>query len=185
MNTGEIMQSVNLPAEFFGEGITSFDNKIIQLTWKEQVAFIYDKATFKLINKFNYPINEGWGITYNGNNLIMSDGSAHLYFLSKDDISVASQIEVCDDKGPVNKLNELEYIEGEIWANVWETDYIIRINPNNGEVTGKIDLSGLLKPEDKHPNIDVLNGIAYDPKSKHIIVTGKNWPKLFEITVYQ
>jgi len=186
LNTGEKVLQLNNPSDVFGEGITAFDHKIIQITWKEKVAYIYDIATFHMINKINYPMQEGWGITYNGKNLIMSDGSASLYFLNKDDMSqIDHVIEVCDDQGPVEKLNELEFIEGEVWANVWETDYIVRINPENGEVTGKIDLTGLLKPKERRPPVDVLNGIAYDVKTKRILVTGKNWPKLFEIAVIQ
>ncbi len=185
LNNGEIILSVNLPSEVFGEGVTVFDDKIIQVTWKEQTAFIFNKANFNLINKIHYSIGEGWGITYNGKNLIMSDGSSYLYFLNKEDLSESDRVEVCDDKGPVKNLNELEYIDGNVWANVWQSDYIIKINPKNGEVTGKLDLSGLLKPNDKLPNTDVLNGIAYISTSKHFIVTGKNWPKLFEISVFK
>ncbi len=185
LSSGELILSINLPSDVFGEGVTAFDDKLIQLTWKEQVAFIYDKATFKLINKLHYPIKEGWGITYDGKNLIMSDGSAYLYYLKKEDMSEVDRLEVSDDKGPVEKLNELEYINGEIWANVWQTDYIIRINAKNGAVNGKLDLSGLLKAKDRHPNTDVLNGIAFIPQTNHLIVTGKNWPKLFEISVHK
>lgn len=185
LTTGKMVLTYYLPSEVFGEGVTSFDDKLIQITWKERTAFIFDKATFKLINKLKYSMKEGWGITYDGKNLIMSDGSAYLYFLNKDDLTQIGQIEVCDDQGPVEKLNELEFIDGEVWANVWYSDYILRINPRNGEVKGKIDLSGLIKPYDKNQNADVLNGIAFDQKSKRIWVTGKNWPKLFEISVYQ
>jgi len=185
LNTGEILKVINLPSDVFGEGITTFDNKIIQITWKEQVAFLYDKTSFNQINKFYYPIKEGWGITYNGTNLIMSDGSATLYYLDKEYFTEVSRIEVNDDRGPVTQLNELEYIEGEIWANVYTTDTIVRINPKNGVVTGKIDMTGLLKPADRAQNTNVLNGIAYSPQDKKIFVTGKNWPKLFEITVQQ
>jgi glutaminyl-peptide cyclotransferase len=185
LNTGEILKVFNLPSNVFGEGITTFNNKIIQITWREQVAFLYDKESFSQLNKFYYPMKEGWGITNDGTNLIMSDGSATLYFLDKEYFTEVGRLEVCDDKGPVERLNELEYIEGEIWANVYTTDTIVRINPKNGVVTGKIDMSGLLKPADRAQNSEVLNGIAYDLQGKKIFVTGKNWPKLFEITVQQ
>jgi len=185
IQTGEVLKEYNLPSDIFGEGITSFDDKIIQISWKEQVAFIYDRKTFRLITKMNYPIKEGWGITYNGTKLIMSDGSSIIYFLDKDYLTEVARIEVYDNHGPVEKLNELEYIEGEIWANVYTTDTIVRINPKTGVITGKIDMTGLLRPEDRTANTDVLNGIAYDPKTKRIWVTGKRWPKLFQIALQQ
>jgi glutamine cyclotransferase len=146
------------------------------------VAFIYDKETFQQLNKLYYPIKEGWGIAYNGSSLIMSDGSNILYMLDKEYFTELSRVEVYDDNGPVKNLNELEYINGEIWANVYTTDVIVRINPLTGAVIGKIDLSGLLRAEDKTNTTDVLNGIAFDPVTKRIFVTGKRWPKLFEIS---
>jgi glutamine cyclotransferase len=185
LNTGEVLQIYNLPNEIFGEGITTFDNKIIQISWKEQTAFLFDKNTFNLLNKFNYPIKEGWGITFDGKNLIMSDGSEKLYFLDKDYFTEVKHLEVCDNHGFVTRLNELEYIEGEIWANVYTTDTIVRINPKTGAITGKIDMTKLLKARDRSQNTEVLNGIAYDPQTKRTFVTGKNWPKLFEIKVQQ
>jgi glutamine cyclotransferase len=185
LSSGEIMQVYNLPNEVFGEGIATFNDKIIQITWQEQVAFIFDKTSFRLLNKLYYPMKEGWGITFDGTYLIMSDGSANLYFLDKDYFTEVSRLEVCDNHGPVQRLNELEYIEGEVWANVYTTDTIVRINPKTGVITGKIDMSGLLKPEDRTSNVNVLNGIAYNSLTKQIFVTGKNWPKLFEINVFQ
>jgi glutamine cyclotransferase len=181
---GEPLKTFSLPNNIFGEGITMFDNKIIQVSWREQVAFLFDKETFQLLNKFYYPIKEGWGITYDGTNLIMSDGSPYLYFLDKDYFTELLRIEVFDENGPLKDLNELEYIDGEIWANVYSSDIIVKINPKTGAVTGKIYLSGLLKPGDKANNTDVLNGIAYDAQNKKLFVTGKNWPKLFEIKVF-
>jgi len=183
--TAKVLKETSVPNNVFGEGISMFDGKIIQISWKEQVAYLYDKNTFKLLNKFAYPINEGWGITYNGSSLIMSDGSANLYFMDKEYFVETSRVEVCDEHGPVEQLNELEYIDGEVWANVYTTDTIVRINPKTGAVTGKIIMSGLLKPEDRKPDTNVLNGIAYDAKTKRIWVTGKNWPKLFQIVVEQ
>lgn len=185
LTAGEVLQKYNLPNDIFGEGITTFDNKIIQISWKEQTAFLFDKNSFTLLNKFNYPIKEGWGITFDGKNLIMSDGSEKLYFLDKDYFTEVKHLEVCDDHGFANRLNELEYINGEIWANVYTTDTIVRINPNTGAIIGKIDMTNILKSRDHSQNTDVLNGIAYDPLTKRIFVTGKNWPKLFEITVHQ
>jgi glutaminyl-peptide cyclotransferase len=185
LNTGEVTQVLNLPDEVFGEGITEYDNKIIQITWREQVAFIYDINSFRMLNKISYPMSEGWGITFDGTYLIMSDGSANLYFLEKEYFTEVNRIEVYDNKGPVKRLNELEYIDGEIWANIFTTDTIIRINPKTAAVTGKIALKGLLKAEYRSPETNVLNGIAYDPITKRIFVTGKNWSRLFEISVSQ
>ena len=183
--TGEILKLYNLPNDIFGEGIALFDNKILQISWQDQVAFLYDKPTFSLINKLSYPFKEGWGLTYDGKNLIMSDGSSNLYFLNKEDFTEISRVEVCDNKGPVQKLNELEYVDGEIWANIYYTDTIVRIDPKTGIILGKIDMSGLLKAEDQNAETNVLNGIAYDPSTKRIWVTGKNWPKLFQISIHQ
>ena len=185
IQTGEVIKSYKLPEDIFGEGVTSYENKIIQISWQDQVAFIYDKATFTLLNKINYPFKEGWGITYDGNNLIMSDGSSTLFFLDKDYFSEVSRIEVCDNHGPVTRLNELEYINGEVWANIYYTDTIARIDPKTGIIIGKIDMSGLLKQEDRKEDTNVLNGIAFDEQTKRIWVTGKNWPKLFQITIQQ
>jgi glutaminyl-peptide cyclotransferase len=185
LTTGDVLQRYNLPNEIFGEGITIYDNKIIQISWKEQTAFLFDKTSFNLLNKFNYPIKEGWGITFDGKNLIMSDGSEKLYFLDKEYFTEVKHIEVYDNHGPVTRLNELEYIEGEVWANVYTTDTIVRINPKTGAITGKIIMTNLLKARDRSQNTEVLNGIAYDPQTKRIFVTGKNWPKLFEITIHE
>ena len=147
------------------------------------MAFIYQKSDFKLLNRINYPMREGWGLTYDGTNLLMTDGSATLYFLDKDSLAEVSRLEVCDDKGLVQNLNELEYINGELWANVYQTDDILRIDPKTGVVLGRINMSGLLNSSDKKTGVDVLNGIAYDEKTGKIYVTGKNWPKLFEIQI--
>jgi glutaminyl-peptide cyclotransferase len=179
--TGKILKSVDLPSEYFGEGIAVVNNKIFQITWKSQTAFVYDKESFTLLNKINYPIAEGWGLTCDGKRLIMSDGSASLYFMDIEYFNETGHIEVYDDKGEVNRLNELEYINGSVYANIWETNKIAIINPNTGKVTGIINLESLLKKTDKYENTDVLNGIAYDLKNNRLFVTGKNWPKLFEI----
>lgn len=181
--TGELVKAYTLPSDVFGEGIATFDNRIVQITWKSQVAFVFDKESFQLLAKHYYPMKEGWGLTYDGTSLIMSDGSSVIYFLDKEYFAETSRIEVYDNEGPVKNLNELEYINGEIWANIFTTDTIVRINPATGAVTGKIDLAGLLKDSDRDSNTDVLNGIAYDKDNNRIFVTGKNWPKLFQITL--
>jgi len=180
LDTGQVLQRHALPADVFGEGITIFGDRIIQLTWKSQLGYVYDKQTFRLLREFTYP-TEGWGITHNGKNLIMSDGTATLYFLNPDTFERTRQIEVHSDAGPVTQLNELEYIQGEIYANVWQTDRIARIAPDTGQVLGWIDLSGLLSAQDRRTPVDVLNGIAYDAEHNRLFVTGKLWPKLFEI----
>lgn len=183
--TGEPVQVTNLPSEMFGEGLAAVGDKLIQLTWQNQVAFVYQKADFKLLQRINYPMREGWGLTYDGKHLIMTDGSALVYFLDPTSLMEEKRMEVCDHKGVVRELNELEYIDGELWANVYRTDDIVRIDPATGAVLSRIDMKGLLKPSDRHAGIDVLNGIAYDVKTRKIYVTGKNWPKLFEIQVIE
>jgi glutamine cyclotransferase len=150
------------------------------LTWKSNLGLVYDKYNFKLLQEFNYP-NEGWGISYDGNCLIMSDGTSTLHFLDPETFEEISQIEVYENDIPVTKINELEYVQGEIFANIWLTERIARINPLTGQVTGWIDLKGILSPEDCSEKVDVLNGIAYDTKNDRLFVTGKFWPKLFEI----
>ena len=178
--TGDILQIRELPAQFFGEGITIYGDKIIQLTWKSNVGFVYDKDSFELLQEFGYS-TEGWGITHDGERLIMSDGTSTLRFLDPQTFQDIGQLEVFDNDGPVTRLNELEYIKGEIYANVWQTDRVARIAPETGRVTGWIELGGLLTTEDRLEPVDVLNGIAYDTETDHLFVTGKLWPKLFEI----
>ena len=183
LHTGKPEKLVELPTEMFGEGLALVDERLIQLTWKNQVAFVYNKNDFTLLNRINYNIREGWGLTFDGTHLLMTDGSANLYFLDKNDLREIKRIEICDDKGPVHRLNELEYIDGKLWANVFLTDDILIIDPLTGAVTGRIDMSNLLHARDKTPETDVLNGIAYDAENKRIFVTGKNWSKLFEIQI--
>jgi glutamine cyclotransferase len=180
LETGQVLQQHDLPADVFGEGATIFGDRIIQLTWKSQLGYVYDKLTFRLLREFTYP-TEGWGITHDGKNLIMSDGTANLYFLNPDTFERVGQIRVHSEDEPVTQLNELEYVQGEIYANVWQTDRIARIAPDTGQVLEWIDLSGLLSAEDRRVPVDVLNGIAYDPEHDRLFVTGKLWPKLFEI----
>jgi glutamine cyclotransferase len=180
LETGDVLQLRPLPAQLFGEGVTVYRDKIFQLTWKAQVGFVYDKSSLELLQEFTYP-TEGWGITHDRERLIMSDGTATLHFLDPETLEEIGQIEVHDNDSPVTRLNELEYIRGEIYANVWKTDRIARIDPRTGQVTGWIELTGLLSAEDRSQPVDVLNGIAYDAENDRLFVTGKLWPRLFEI----
>jgi glutamine cyclotransferase len=180
LETGDVLQIRELSPEFFGEGITICGDKIIQLTWQSHVGFVYDRNTFKLLQEFHYS-TEGWGITYDGTRLIMSDGTPTLHFLDPQTFEEVGRLEVFDNDGPVANLNELEYVQGEIYANVWQTDRIAMIAPATGRVAGWIDLEGLLTAEDRAVPVDVLNGIAYDAATDRLFVTGKLWPKLFEI----
>jgi len=180
LETGDILQIRELSAQIFSEGITIYQNKIIQLTWKSNIGFVYDKNSFELLQEFNYS-TEGWGITNDGTRLIMSDGTSTLHFLDPQTFEEIGQLGVFDNDGPVARLNELEYVQGEIYSNVWQTDRIARIAPGTGRVVGWVELGGLLTTEDHHEPVDVLNGIAYDAKTDRLFVTGKLWPKLFEI----
>jgi glutamine cyclotransferase len=180
LETGNVLQNYELPSEYFGEGITVFRDIIIQLTWQSHIGFVYDKNSFELLRDFTYA-TEGWGITNDGERLIMSDGTSILYFLDPDTFRTIGHIEVYDNDTPINKLNELEYINGQIFANIWQTDEIAMIDPCNGQVTGWIDLSGLLQSQNYDMPVDVLNGIAYDTANSRLFVTGKLWPWLFEI----
>jgi glutamine cyclotransferase len=180
LDTGAILQSRSLADQYFGEGVTIYGDKIFQLTWKSQTGFVYDKNSFELLDQFSYP-TEGWGLTQDGQHLIMSDGTATLHFLDPETLQETSQIQILARGQPVDQLNELEYIEGEVFANVWQTDIIARIDPVTGQVVGWIDLSGLLSPQDRMQPVDVLNGIAYDAQQDRLFVTGKLWPKLFQI----
>jgi glutaminyl-peptide cyclotransferase len=178
LETGNVLQMHALSDEFFGEGITVFGDRIIQLTWQSGKGFVYNKSSFELLHEFEYP-NEGWGITHDGSQLIMSDGTATLYFLDPETFEKVGQIEV-NDNGPVTNLNELEYINGEIYANIWMETKIAIINPQTGQVTAWIDLTGICSQENNGPN-SVLNGIAYDAEDDRLFVTGKLWSQLFEI----
>ena len=186
LETGAILKQRDLDPSYFGEGITLLDDKIYQLTWQNGVGLIYDRASFEQVGSWIYPSpgrslpREGWGLTTDGQRLIMSDGTANLYFLDPQSLVVSSQIEVRDANGPLARLNELEYIDGAVYANIWQTDRLARIDPQTGLVTAYIDLGGLLNPAERQQT-DVLNGIAYDAVGKRLFVTGKLWPKLFEI----
>ena len=180
LETGNVLKTYKLPDEFFGEGITVFGDRIIQLTLKSKIGFVYNKETFELLREFNYP-TEGWGLTHDGKHLIMSDGTPMLYFLDPETFAQNHKIMVLDQDSPVWGLNELEYIDGQIYANVWPTERIVRIEPKTGEVIGWIDTEGILAPQDHSEPVDVFNGIAYDPANRRLFVTGKFYPKLYEI----
>ncbi len=180
LETGRVLHRYDLPEAYFGEGITIYQDMIIQLTWKSGKGFIYNKNDFNLLSEFTYP-TEGWGITHNGKTLFMSDGTSTIYFLDPLNLETTGSIEVHDDGVPVDRLNELEYINGRIYSNIWQTDRIAIINPEDGAVTGWIDLTGLLQTQDYSGPADVLNGIAYDKQGDRLFVTGKLWPYLFEI----
>ena len=181
LETGEVLQRTAIDDEHFGEGIAVVEDRIYQLTWQTGTCFAYDRETFELRETFRYE-TEGWGLTTDGEQLIMSDGSNRLVFRDPATFEETGHVDVMDEDAPVSYLNELEYIDGEVWANVYQTDLIARIDPENGHVTGWIDLTGLLAPEAiPAQGVDVLNGIAQDPETGQIYVTGKLWPTLFEI----
>ena len=180
LETGEVLQRIDLDSRYFGEGVTRFENRVMQLTWQSHVGFVYSWPGLELQETFPYE-TEGWGLTHDGSELILSDGTSRLYFLDPATLRVAHWIDVREQDQPVTLLNELEYIEGEVYANVWLTDRIARIDPSTGRVTSWIDLSGLLSPDERTGREDVLNGIAYDAGQKRLFVTGKYWPLLFQI----
>jgi glutaminyl-peptide cyclotransferase len=177
--TGRVLKRIEMDPSYFGEGITVFGKRIVQVTWRSRVGLVYDKNSFRLLAGFTYP-HEGWGITHDGKRLIMSDGTAVLHVLDGKDYHETAKIHVYDDRGPVVGLNELEYVRGSIYANVWPSDYIADIDPGTGRVRAWIDLRGLFDRRDS-PDADVLNGIAYDRRKDRLFVTGKLWPKLFEL----
>jgi len=180
--SGHVAREINLSPELFGEGLALVDNHLIQLTWKSHRGFVYDRDTFQLIKEFSYD-TEGWGLTYDGKNLILSDGSSDLFFIDPVSLKVIRKMAVRMNDRAIPELNELEFIEGEIWANVWQTDLILRINPQTGSVNSYLDMNGILAPSDKKGDENVLNGIAYDAEHKRVFITGKLWPRIFEIRV--
>jgi glutamine cyclotransferase len=181
LENGEVLQIQKLEAQYFGEGITILDSRLFALTWQSGVGFIYDRKSLTRAGTFTYR-GEGWGLTTDGARLIMSDGTAYLRFLDKGTQKETGRIQVRDGRTPVLNLNELEFVKGEVLANVWQTDRIARIAPATGRVIGWIDLGGLLNPREAQA-VDVLNGIAYDASGDRLFVTGKLWPKLFEIAI--
>ena len=182
LETGKVLQRVVVPEEYFAEGIALLHEKVYQLTWQHQLCFLYDHQTFKKIDQLSYD-GEGWGLTTDQHALILSDGTSHLRFLSPDNFSVTRTLEVVDGKEPVTELNELEYVKGQIYANVWHQQRIAMIDPQSGKVTAWLNLNGLLSAKEVVEEEAVLNGIAYDEKTDRLFVTGKLWPKLFEIRV--
>ncbi|MCW3114385.1 MAG: glutaminyl-peptide cyclotransferase [Segetibacter sp.] len=183
IKSGKAEHSISIDPSLFGEGITMLNNKIYELTWQNNVVFVYDAKTFKKIKEFRWD-HEGWGITHNGKELIISTGDSNLYFVDPQTFKLLRIVGVSDNNGPVGDLNELEFINGSVFANIYTTDYIVRIDPSTGHITGKIDLSGLLEKSGKHVNKEgnlVLNGIAYDSAKNSIYITGKKWPLLYEM----
>jgi glutaminyl-peptide cyclotransferase len=183
LSTGQVLQKYDLPPEYFGEGITDWGSNLIQLTWKAHTGFVYDRFSFSLLRTFKYE-GEGWGLTHDKKQLIMSDGTSYLRFLDPNSFRETRRIRVTDETGlPIEKLNELEYLHGEVYANIWQSDEIVRISPSTGKVLGWIDLSGMIDKRELESADAVMNGIAYDSIGDRLFVTGKLWPKLFEIRV--
>lgn len=179
LTTGEVQQRTMLPNQHFGEGITILNDKVYQLTWQTHLGVVYDLASLKQVQSFYLP-GEGWGITHDGSKLIVSDGTAFLRFLDPTTLREVGRVQVTEDGMPLDKLNELEFIDGQVWANVWYTDFIVRIDPATGKVVSKLDLTGL---NEQRSTDDVLNGIALDAESGRLFVTGKLWSQLYEIKV--
>lgn len=181
--TGNVLQKHDLPQEYFGEGLTDWGSTLIQSTWTSHLAFVYDRFSFKVQRTFSYE-GEGWGLTHDAAHLILSDGTPYLRFLDPNSFRVTRKLHVTDESGHgVENLNELEFIHGEIYANIWQTDEIVRISPRTGKVIGRIDLAAIIDKRELHGEGAVLNGIAYDAATDRLFVTGKLWPKLFEIKV--
>jgi glutaminyl-peptide cyclotransferase len=181
LKTGKAGEKVQLDKAYFGEGICILNGKIYQLTWRNQKGFVYDAKTMKKIKEFSYN-GEGWALTTDGIHLIMSDGTSNLKYLDPESLKVLKIVGVQDNNGPVANINELEFINGFIYANIWQTNNIIKIDPESGKVVGKLDFTSLAKEaENKFPNAAEMNGIAYDAASKKIYVTGKSWPNLYEV----
>ena len=185
LTTGKTLQRIDVPKQYFAEGLALVGDELLQLTWQHRLGFVYDRKTFKQKRTFTYD-TEGWGIAYDGSSrLVMSDGSDMLAYLDPTTLKVTTTLRVRDAGRPITNLNELEWIEGEIWANVWMTDRIARISPNTGEVNGWIDLASLWPARERpSPAEQVMNGIAYDRATRRIFITGKKWPKLYQITVF-
>jgi len=180
LKTGEVVQRKRIHSDYFGEGLTDWDDHLVQLTWKSNIGFVYDALTFELKKTFRYP-GEGWGLTRDNDRLVMSDGTSSLRFLDPDTMRETGRLEVSDNGFPVSMLNELEMVRGQIFANVWNTYEIVIISPQSGHVTGRISLVGILEKYKVRTEVGVLNGIAYDPDRDRLFITGKRWPKLFEI----
>lgn len=180
IKTGRVLKKISLPAEFFGEGLAVLNGRAYQLTWQNRRGFVYNADTFRRESEFTYD-GEGWGLTTDGTVLILSDGTHRIRFLDPATFKVLRTVEVTSEGKPVERLNELEWIKGEIFANVWMTDRVVRIDPATGRVRGVIDFSGLLAPAERRPETEMLNGIAYDSATDRLFVTGKRWPAIFEV----
>jgi glutaminyl-peptide cyclotransferase len=180
VETGEVVQEIKIAPHLFGEGFTILNQQIVQLTYKTQLGFVYDLATMREKRTFIYT-GEGWSLTNDGKQIYMDDGSAEIRVWDAATLHEKTRFTVHDDNGPIERVNELEWVAGEIYANVWQTDQMLRISPVNGRVLGRVNLSGLLNSAERSARVDVLNGIAYDAVGKRLFVTGKWWPKLFEI----
>lgn len=179
LENGNVLQEVVLPSQYFGEGLTVVNGSLVQLTWQNNIGFIYDKETLGLLGNFSYS-TQGWGLTYNGSELIMSDGTSNLYFLNPVTYQKVGQVSVHDGNTPVTNINELEYVKGDVYANIWLQQKIAIINPQTGMVKGWIDLTGIYQSNNTN---DVLNGIAYDTQTSRLFITGKDWPNLYQITI--
>ena len=182
LETGAVKREVRMPERYFGEGIAVLGGKVYQLTWKSQKGFIYDLDTLKLVGGFSYS-GEGWGMTTDGKSLIMTDGTNRIRFIDPDTFKVTKTIGVFAFGRPINQLNSLAWVKGVLYANVWQTQFILQIDPADGRVLGDIDFVGILPQSDYAPDTDVMNGIAYDAANDRLFVTGKDWPKLFEVKV--
>ncbi len=180
LDDASVLMSKSLSNRYFGEGIELVDDKIYQLTWKSHMVFVYDKNSFEQLGT-HYNATEGWGLAYDGEQLILSDGTSQLQFIDPENFVPTRRVNVTLNDSPINNLNELEYIDGEVWANVWQTDFIVRINPESGNVNSLIDLTGLSEQTELGSFEAVLNGIAWDPDQQRLFVTGKHWANLFEI----
>jgi glutaminyl-peptide cyclotransferase len=180
LETGKVLRKIDVPTVFFAEGLSLFNGRLYQLTWQTQLGFVYDLDSFNKLREFDYA-GEGWGLTHDARYLIMSDGSSRIRFIDPDTFEVQRMITVQDGRRSVTQLNELEYVKGEIYANIWMQDRIARIDPQSGKVNAWVDMSGLRPAESRSDSSAVLNGIAYDEASDRLFVTGKLWPKLFEI----
>ena len=184
LQTGKVLAQVTLPFQYFGEGAAVLGGKVYQLTWKSKVGFVYDARSLVKEREFTFT-GEGWGLATDGADLILSNGTNQIQFIDPGSFAVKRVISVTLSGEPLARLNELEYVRGEIYANVWETDWIVRIDPATGRVVGLIDCAGLLPSEDYDRHTDVLNGIAYDPATNRLFLTGKHWPKLFEVELVE
>ena len=182
IETGRVVKQTDISPTMFGEGIAIHDGRVYQLTWTSGIGFIYDLDTFEAVQQFRQ-VTQGWGLTSDGESLIQSDGTRNLYFLDPATMQASRSVEVHDANGFIDQINELEYIDGEIYANIWQRDRIVRISPETGTVLSWVDLTGLLPQDARHGREDVLNGIAYDEETGRLFVTGKFWPKLFEIEI--